>query len=299
MPYIGDVDALADLLKRNEALISASRNTWELLAENLLESESLVIVTDAAGKMLDIRGNAELVAAAVHKNVAPGFDWSEGAAGTNAIGTALALEHPTIVRTAEHYCENAKIWDCAAAPIRDLTDGEILGVLDIASVGELSSSHALGFAITAATQIEHALHSIALGQTITLLSWYRGIESGFQSSPTLLLDQKGRVIVANELVYETLGNAPEKFAIGAGKPAIPDDSDFEIEQTIRYEWMSEGKKAYEGSSWSGGIVVLSVSASAARPRGNEPVVAARSIPAEFAHIITNDRIFRLVSGICG
>ena len=109
VPYIGDVDALADLLKRNEALISATRNTWELLAENLLESESLVIVTDAAGKILDIHGNTELVAAAIHKNVAPGFDWSEGAAGTNAIGTALALEHPTIVRTAEHYCENAKI----------------------------------------------------------------------------------------------------------------------------------------------------------------------------------------------
>ena len=290
-PHIGNERALADLLERNEALIEATKNTWELLAENLLESESIVAVTDASGKMLEIYGNPELVDAAKRENVAPGFDWSESAAGTNAIGTALALERPTIVRTAEHYCERAKIWDCAATPVRDLTDREILGVLDIASVGGLSSSHALGFAITAAQQIEHALHSIALGQTITLLSWYRGIESRFRSAPTLLLDQKGRVIIANKQVYDALGNAPERLSIVAGEPLVPDDCDYRIEDTVRYEWASEGHKAQHGSQWDGGIVSLSISKPDARIRGSHPVVETRATPAGFDHIVTADPIF--------
>tara|TARA_R110002096_G_scaffold204341_3_gene389840 strand:+ start:13367 stop:15355 length:1989 start_codon:yes stop_codon:yes gene_type:complete len=290
-PHIGDANALEVLLKKNEALIGATKNTWELLSANLLESESLVAVTDAAGRILHVHGNPELVRAATSKNVAPGFDWSERAAGTNAIGTALVLEHPTITRTAEHYLASAKIWDCAAAPVRDLTDGEILGILDIASVGELSPSHALGFAITAAKQIEHALHSIALGRTITLLSWYRGIESRFHNSPALLLDQKGRVIVANKRVYEALGSAPEKFAISGNTPLVPDGCNYAIGETIRNEWVSDEARAAETSGWTGGIVVLSISTTAARANANATVVAARTTPAEFAHVITADPAF--------
>ncbi len=290
-PHIGDASALENLLKNNEALIGATKNTWELLAENLLESESLVIVTDATGKMLDILGNIELVRAAANKNVAVGFDWSEGAAGTNAIGTTLALERPTITRTAEHYCESAKIWDCAAAPIRDLTDGEILGVLDIASVGELSTSHALGFAITAAKQIEHAVHSITLGQTIALLSWYRGIESRFQRFPTLLLDKKGRVIIANKQIYEALGSAPEKLPVDANEPVTPEGYNCEIEDVIRYEWTSEGSNAHDSSSWGGGIVILSLSAQDVRMVGNHSGATTRLTPPAFAHIATADPIF--------
>ncbi len=290
-PHIGDEDVLAKLLRCNEALIDATKNTWELLAENLLESESLVIVTDASGVILDVHGNTELVAAAVQKNVAAGFDWSECAAGTNAIATALVLERPCIVRTAEHYCESAKIWDCATAPIKDLTDGEILGVLDIASVGELSSSHALGYAITAAQQIEHALYSIALGRTITLLSWYRGIESRYQAYPALLLDPKGRVIVANKQVYEALGSAPEALAIMDDKPIVADDCDFQIDELLRYEWASEGTKVHDNLGWGGGIAILSITSPRSRTGPDRNITSKRAIPAEFTHIITSDPIF--------
>lgn len=290
-PRIDDENALADLLSGKDALIGATKNTWELLADNLLDTESLVIVTDEAGVILNVHGNDELVEAATHKNVAAGFDWSETAAGTNAIGTAVTLEHPTIVRTAEHYCVAAKIWDCAAAPIRDLTDGEILGILDIASVGALSSSHALGFAITAAKQIEHALHSINLGRTISLLSWYRSIETQFDSAPTLLLDQKGRVIVANNRLYDLLGHAPEKLPLVDWMPSLSDDIHCTLLDTVRYEWTSEGSGMTNNTHWSGGVVVLKPGAKNRKSRQKSIENESRKSPPAFAHIITADPTF--------
>lgn len=289
--HIGDAQAVEDLLKRNEALIDATRSTWELLAENLLQSETLLAVTDANGVILDIHGNPALVRAAVDKHIAVGFDWSESGAGTNAIATALILGRPCVVRTDEHFCESAKIWDCATAPIRDLTDNQVLGVLDIASVGALSSSHALGYAITAAQQIEHALYSAALGRTITLLSWYRNMESRFQAVPTLLLDPKGRVIVANRRVHEVLGCVPERLAIVAGNPVAPDGCSCQIEGTTRYEWSSESTRANEGASWSGGIVVLSSMETDAPSGIHGPVSPEISVPGEFSRIITADPTF--------
>ena len=50
-------------------------------------------------------------------NFAEGTLWSEGGAGTNAIGTALAAEHAVQVFASEHFNEVVQAWTCAAAPV--------------------------------------------------------------------------------------------------------------------------------------------------------------------------------------
>jgi hypothetical protein len=60
----------------------------------------------------------------------PGTDWSERAAGTNAVGTALAEQHAVQIFSAEHFRPAVHGWTCSASPIRCPETGELLGVLD-------------------------------------------------------------------------------------------------------------------------------------------------------------------------
>ena len=56
-----------------------------------------------------------------------GADWSEQGAGTNALGTAIAVDHPVQIFSAEHFNRIVHPWQCSGAPIHDPATGEILG----------------------------------------------------------------------------------------------------------------------------------------------------------------------------
>ena len=249
---IGDEQQVEALCEAKKALLEATQNTWQLLSQHLLASDSILILSDDQGVILDVKGNSEIVDAAAKEHVAPGFDWSEQTAGTNAVGTALALEAPTVVRSVEHYCEAAKLWDCAAAPIRDLADGEVIGVLDITSVGELNNSHALSFAITAAKQIEHTLHSLELARSVELLSWYRKIESRYRDAAAVLVDRKGRVIVTNNIGAGI--HYPEKFLLENHAP-VSHQGSLSLKQVIEYDWGDE-ELPLAPNEWNGGLIIV-------------------------------------------
>ena len=280
-PKIGDEPQIEKRREANKALRDATQNTWQLLSQHLLASDSILILSDQTGVILDVKGNSEIVAAAANEHVAPGFDWSEQAAGTNAVGTALASESPTVVRSVEHFCEAAKLWDCAAAPIRDLADGEVIGVLDITSVGELNNSHALSFAITAAKQIEHTLHSLELARSVELLSWYRKIESRYRDKPAVLLDRKGRVIVSNNIPANT--RYPDKFKLENSAPLNP-QGQLSFKQIIKYDW-GDDTAPIAPTEWSGGLIIVETKTSVASvspPRHTHPA---------FDNIITRNTNF--------
>ena len=48
-----------------------------------------------------------------------GAQWDEEHAGTNAPGTALRLDAPVTIKSAEHFVRPVQRWSCAAAPIHD------------------------------------------------------------------------------------------------------------------------------------------------------------------------------------
>src|ERR1700760_3136108 len=95
------------------------------LAASADESRHLIVVSDANGILLWVEGNpAVRLRAADSMNFAEGTLWSEGGAGTNAIGTALAAEHAVQVFAAEHFNEIVQSWTCAAAPVHDPAPGQ-------------------------------------------------------------------------------------------------------------------------------------------------------------------------------
>jgi hypothetical protein len=86
---------------------------------------------------------------AADMNFAEGTLWSEPGAGTNAIGTALAVDHAVQVFGPEHYSDPVQRWTCSAAPIHDPDTGELLGIIDL--TGDLSTVHPHSLAVATAT----------------------------------------------------------------------------------------------------------------------------------------------------
>jgi hypothetical protein len=114
------------------------------------EAGYLIVVSDASGMLMTIEGSAQVrLRAAGDMNFAEGTLWSEGGAGTNAIGTAIALDHAVQVFGPEHFSDPVQRWTCSAAPIHDPDTGAVIGVIDL--TGDLSTVHPHSLAVATAT----------------------------------------------------------------------------------------------------------------------------------------------------
>ncbi|MCX5041588.1 transcriptional regulator [Aldersonia sp. NBC_00410] len=103
----------------------------KLLVEDLAESGLIVAITDENGRLLWVEGDSAAKDRAVRMNFAEGADWSERSAGTNAPGTALAVDHGVQIFEAEHFSRAVHEWSCSAAPVHNPNTGQILGAIDI------------------------------------------------------------------------------------------------------------------------------------------------------------------------
>ena len=83
--------------------------------------------------------------------------WTEDSAGTNAIGTALAIDHAVQIFSAEHFLSEQHAWWCSAAPIHDPATGALLGVVDISGPMRTAHPHSLGARQAAAEMAEDVL----------------------------------------------------------------------------------------------------------------------------------------------
>jgi signal transduction histidine kinase len=115
----------------------------------------LIVVSDAAGMLLRLEGNARVRSqAADSMNFTEGALWSEKGAGTNAVGTALAADHAVQIFATEHLIEVVQAWTCSAAPVHDPETGELLGVIDLTGLEKNVHPHSLAVAMTTARAVE-------------------------------------------------------------------------------------------------------------------------------------------------
>lgn len=128
-----------------------------LLVESATDAGLLVAVSDAAGQLLYVEGDRALRAQAEAMHFVPGADWSEASVGTNAPGTALALDRPVQILGPEHLSRQVTPWSCSAAPIHDPESGAILGVLDVTGGPEVVSAQALSLVRATAAAAEAEL----------------------------------------------------------------------------------------------------------------------------------------------
>ncbi|MDR7279187.1 GAF domain-containing protein [Catenuloplanes atrovinosus] len=126
------------------------------------DGEHLMAVCDARGRLLWVEGHAAVLRSAAAMNFVPGARWDERHAGTNAPGTALAVDHSVQIFATEHFSRPVQRWTCAAAPIHDPASGRLLGAVDLTGGDHLATPHSLAL-VTATARAAEALLATPAG----------------------------------------------------------------------------------------------------------------------------------------
>jgi len=168
----------------------------ELLRDVGNTDHQVLLFCDADGLLLWIDGARREVKRARDVRLEPGTLWSEQAAGTNAMGTALATGHPMQVFSAEHYARPVHEWTCSAAPIRDPDSGETLGVLDLSGGLETAHPHSLAVVTAAARIVEQQLRANSDLHAAHLVKTYGGRVGRGPAHPDALATVGGRVLLS-------------------------------------------------------------------------------------------------------
>lgn len=129
----------------------------DLLGGIAQDGAHLMAVCDAHGRLLWVEGHPGVLRHAERMNFVPGARWDEPHAGTNAPGTALAIDHSVQIFATEHFSRRVQRWTCAAAPIHDPTTGRLLGAIDITGGDHLANPQSLALVRATARAAEAQL----------------------------------------------------------------------------------------------------------------------------------------------
>jgi transcriptional regulator with XRE-family HTH domain len=163
--FARDVE-IRELREQNELLLRAARPVMRYLADQFSGTGYAVILVDRNGYVLELEGDHDIRQMLAKLELQPGGAWSENAAGTNAIGTALADRRPLQLLGSEHYCDGWKTLTCTAAPVRDPYSLDVIGVLDITGSYKLIRAHLLALIMQCALTIEEALERLTSGISV-------------------------------------------------------------------------------------------------------------------------------------
>jgi transcriptional regulator of acetoin/glycerol metabolism len=144
-------------MRDTHPLASALPVIRRLLVDDAADSGVVVAITAADGTLLWVEGDPKACRNAEAMNFVPGADWSERRVGTNAPGTALALDREVQIRSSEHYSRVVQPWSCTAAPVHDPSTGALLGAIDLTGGVEVASGQALALVRATAVAVENYL----------------------------------------------------------------------------------------------------------------------------------------------
>lgn len=158
---------LKQAIEQNRTLHTYAMPVMETLYEQIINTHNMVILTDASGLIIHTIGDDDFLEKANRVALQPGAAWSEQSKGTNAIGTAIAEQAPTLVHAHEHYLTANHFLTCSAAPIFD-HQGKVVGVLDVSGDQRSFHKHTMALVRMSAQMIENQLFSAAFQDAITL-----------------------------------------------------------------------------------------------------------------------------------
>jgi transcriptional regulator of acetoin/glycerol metabolism len=221
-------------LPRHAELRAAAEVPFAKIGPLLSEANALLILTDAEGLILDQIGDIRTRDAAHDIRLIRGGRWGETTMGTNAIGTAIRTGRPTVVHASEHFCRNVKSWTCAAAPIHDPVDRQLIGIVDLSGPPGIFRPHNVAMIAAVAREIEANLEDRQEAQKALLLeAFFESGPAAGSSDAVVILDQIGRVMYHRSPAARTLEVKPTDLALGRQLIALSDRmSDHDIARAM-------------------------------------------------------------------
>ncbi len=204
-----DADALQAVLRDKQELITIAKPFMAKLYKFVQGSGFVVVLTDERGYIIEALGDDDTWHNPMTNNFFPGASWREEDAGTNAIGSALAVKGPMQVSGAEHYCQKYHCLTSAAAPLFD-NSGSVIGVLDMSGASYASQLHTLGLVAAAAEAVMARLDIRRVNREMTLLS--KRVTSVFSATAdaVLFVDGNGIVNQVNPAAMEITGRTEDE-----------------------------------------------------------------------------------------
>ncbi len=166
----------------------------------LYEARHIVVVSDADGCLLWADGHPDVLRAAERIRFWPGHGWSESAAGTNAVGTALAADAAVQVFSAEHYRSAVHSWQCSGAPVHDPETGATLGAIDVTGRYETAHPHNLALVQLAARLVQGQLRTEMLERDARTLGLFAD-HTARHGGPAAAVSRSGRVLAATPAAW--------------------------------------------------------------------------------------------------
>ncbi|GHH48239.1 GAF domain-containing protein [Lentzea cavernae] len=222
-PTVFAADELCDLRERHplHPTLPSLRETLLGFAE---EAGHIMIVADAQGHILWCEGSRNTRSYAEDVGLAEGTLWSEGAAGTNGMGTALAVNSPVTVHSAEHLVRTYHHWTCAASPIRDPDTGTTIGVVDLSGPIETVHPSMVALVSASARLAESEMLARMHSQDEELRSRNMRHLIALRGEPGALLSRTGRVVAV-----EPYGLLPSRVDVSADRVELPDGREAVLE----------------------------------------------------------------------
>ena len=181
-----------DQLRAGQPLGPALPVIRKLLVDDARDSGVVVAVTGADGTLLWVEGDSDAIDKAEAMNFVPGADWSERGAGTNAPGTALALDRELQIHGSEHFSRLVQPWTCTAVPVHDPATGQLIGCIDLTQDSQSASAQTLALVRATVMAIENHLALQRLARPAEATPGARLSVLGADRPQWVLTDEDGR-----------------------------------------------------------------------------------------------------------
>ena len=234
------------------------------MAHQVGDLGGVVTVTDATGRILGAWGDPATLARAADANLAPWYCWSECAAGTNGMGTALEAHGPVLICGAEHWCRAFHDWVCAGIAVRDVVTREPIAVLDISCWRSRLPASVGGWLTNAAGSTHCTLRRRARdvgGELVAAYSHARARSGAVLAA----MDASGKVVMADETASVLMGVpacTPAVDPTVRWRPGLP-----ELIGAVRYA----GRQAARNPDWVGSTQIFTHLADEPTPITLRPV----------------------------
>ncbi|PZX23922.1 putative transcriptional regulator, Sigma-54 dependent family [Cupriavidus phytorum] len=191
-------------IERSQSLFTYALPVMETLHDQIVDTQSMIVLTDADGLILHAMGDDDFLARADKISLRPGSEWSEARRGTNAIGTALAENRATLVHGADHYLEANQFLTCSCMPILD-PYGKTVGALDVTGDQRGFHKHTMALVRMSAQMIENQLFGNAFRDMVCIRFHSRAEFLGTLVEGIVSFTPGGRFLSANRSGQFQLG----------------------------------------------------------------------------------------------
>ena len=183
-------------LEENRFLYQHAAPVMETLYHQIANTQSMVLLTARSGMVLHSLGDDDFLAKASQVALRPGVDWSEKSKGTNAIGTALAEEHPVVVHGSQHFLAANRFLTCSCTPIFD-PYGKVIGALDVTGDHRSYHQHTMALARMSAQMIENHMYAAVFPKEVIVRFHSRAEFLGTLMEGIAVFTADGRFVTAN------------------------------------------------------------------------------------------------------